>query len=97
MGRERGVSDHREHIREQEEGQRTTSRWTARESVPKGPHPGGVRATSEEERRCSKSARASASSQSDHVRLRPLLALRDLEIDPLTLFKGAVPSIWIAL
>lgn len=26
----------------------------------------------------------------DHVRLRPLLALRDLELDPLTLLKGAV-------
>src|SRR4051812_29735073 len=63
--------------------------------MPKGPYPMtpyGVRALRRrtEERRCCYPARASASRETNHVRLRPLLTLRDLELDPLALFKGAV-------
>src|SRR6476659_1491827 len=59
--------------------------------MPKGSRPGRREPFEDEteERRC-QSARASAGRETDHVRLRPFLALRDLEIDPLTLFQGAV-------
>src|SRR5689334_2557411 len=59
--------------------------------MTKGPHPGrcGPFEDETEERRC-QPTRASAGRQPDHVRLRALLTLRDLEVDPLPLFQGAV-------
>src|SRR4051812_44999280 len=55
-----------------------------------GPHPQGMRALRREAPRRWPNAPGCSAGQSDHVRLRPLLTLRDLELDSLAFLQGAV-------